>query len=41
MLRSSPIYLVGWLIAATILLSLASLTAEPLPTPIDIVASHH
>ncbi len=38
MLKSSPIYLAGWLIAATVLLSLASLTAETLPAQSGIVS---
>ncbi len=31
MMRNHPIYLIGWLLAATLLLSLVSLTAEPVP----------
>lgn len=30
-MRRHPLFLVGWLIAATVLLSLVGLTAEPLP----------
>ena len=31
MMMSNPIYLIGWLITATVLLSLVSLTADPVP----------
>lgn len=30
-MRRHPSFLIGWLLAATVLLSLAGLTAEPLP----------
>lgn len=30
-MRRHPLFLVGWLLAATVLLSLVGLTAKPLP----------
>lgn len=30
-MRRHPIYFIGWLLVATVLLSLVGLTAEPLP----------
>lgn len=30
-MRRHPLFLIGWLLAATVLLSLAGLTAEPMP----------
>lgn len=30
-MRQHPSFLIGWLLAATVLLSLVGLTAEPLP----------
>ena len=36
-MRPHPCFLIGWLLAATVLLSLVGLTAEPLPVA-DAVA---
>lgn len=30
-MKRHPLFLIGWLLAATVLLSLVGLTAEPLP----------
>ncbi|MDH3658980.1 MAG: hypothetical protein OEU92_02945 [Alphaproteobacteria bacterium] len=42
-MRRHPIFFIGWLLAATVLLSLAGLTAEPLPASVvgaDQITDH-
>lgn len=41
MMRGNHFYLIGWLVAATVLLSLAGLTAEPLQPLVFAMAPFH
>lgn len=38
-MKGHPVFFLGWLLAAAVLLSLAGLTAEPVPA--DVVGADH